>query len=110
MQQAVIDRLVEMTFAPAQDVARWLKTLGFEVEPQEDSVFIVRNGTFTTAISEHIDPINRAVCLAWVIAGMFWPHIFPGLLEAVNKEWRKRRQQARGYPPQSKPKKKRKEV
>ena len=48
MPQAVTDRLVEMVFAPARDAARWFESLGFQVEPQEDGVFIVRNGRFST--------------------------------------------------------------
>jgi hypothetical protein len=114
MQQAVVERLVEMVFAPAQDAARWFESLGFQVEAQEDGVFIVcnGNGTFRTAISDQIDPVNRAVCMAWVIAGMFWPTIFPGLLKEIGKQWRKRRAQARDTAPspQQKPTTKGKEI
>ena len=114
MPQAVTDRLVEMVFAPARDAARWFELLGFQVEAQEDGVFIVcnGNGTFRTAISDHIDPVNRAVCMAWVIAGMFWPIVFPGLLKEVGEQWRERRIQSRDSPParQKKRKKKRKET
>jgi len=115
MQQAVVEQLVEMVFAPASEAARWFESLGFQVdETQEDSVFIIcnGNGTFRSAISDHIDPVNRAVCMAWVIAGMFWPIVFPGLLKEVGEQWRERRIQSRDSPParQKKRKKKRKET
>lgn len=92
MQQLITARMVEMTFAPAKDIAAWFNRLGLEAQIQESGVVVLRNPhlNFTTAIYDTLDPINRAVCLASAIGGQYWISIFPNLLEAVNKEWKAR--------------------
>ena len=101
-QKAVLDpvvqRLVEMTFAPIDQVAEWLtKVIGAEIiqrEPAADNlntgVLIVRNPylSITGAFSDSADPVTRAVSLGFITGGMFWTKLFPGLLEAVNAEWK----------------------
>ena len=88
----VIQRLVEMTFAPLETVAAWLATLGLEVERRKEGALTVRNPFLhlTTAILPETDPVTRAVCLGFATAGMYWSQAYPGLLEAVNGEWRLR--------------------
>lgn len=88
----IIQRLVEMTFAPLETVASWLATLGLEVERRKEGAVTVRNPFLhlTTAILPETDPVTRAVSLGFATAGMYWPHAYPGLLEAVNDEWRLR--------------------
>jgi glycerophosphoryl diester phosphodiesterase len=93
MKTLMTDRLVEITFAPVATVAGWGQRLGLDVHNQEDGVIVLRNPhlNFTTAISDRLDPITRAICLASAIAGPFyWPQLCPKLLEAVNKEWKRR--------------------
>lgn len=34
------------------------------------------------------DPITNAVQIGFAIAGDLWPHVFPGMLELVNKKWK----------------------
>lgn len=93
MQHLLTARMVEMTFAPAKDIADWFNRLGLEAHIQESGVVVLRNPhlNFTTAIYDTLDPINRAVCLASAIAGShLFPEVFPQLLETVNKEWKAR--------------------
>jgi len=98
MQQLSTERMVEMTFAPAQDIAEWFNRLGLEAHIRESGVVVLSNPhlDFTTAIYDTMDPINRAVCLATAIGGQFWVSIFPGLLDAVNKEWKARAKVEKG--------------
>ena len=35
------------------------------------------------------DPITSAVQLGMFLAGPYWPHVWPGLLERVNREWKR---------------------
>ncbi|MBN1220811.1 MAG: hypothetical protein JXM69_17955 [Anaerolineae bacterium] len=96
MKTLITPRLVEMTFAPVATVADWSRRLGLEVRDREDSIVVLRNPhlNFTTAISDCLDPITRAVCLASAIAGpLYWPQLCPNLLEAVNKEWKRQGEQ-----------------
>jgi hypothetical protein len=37
METLITDRLVEMTFAPLAEVARWLARLGLEIQRQEET-------------------------------------------------------------------------
>ena len=99
MQQLITERMVEMTFAPATDIAKWFNQIGLEAQVQKDGVVILRNPhlNFTTAIYDTLDPINRAVCLASAIAGPYlFPDVFPRLLEVVNKEWKARAKVEKG--------------
>ncbi|GIK40463.1 MAG: hypothetical protein BroJett011_42960 [Chloroflexota bacterium] len=83
-------RLVEMTFAPFEEVVAWVNRIGLEViQNQEGEAITVRNPSldFTAGvISARSDPVTRAVSLGFATAGPFWPQTYPGLLEAVDKE------------------------
>lgn len=96
MEQIITQRLVEMTFAPLDDVAGWLTRLGMEVRSQEEGVVTVRNPhlDITTAILANSDPVTRAVCLGFATFGVNWPFLCPRLLYKVNQEWRLRQRQA----------------
>ena len=93
MQQLITERLVTIIFSPLDKVAAWCHQVGLEVHQKPDGVVVINNPhfNFTTAIYDGLDPISRAVCLASAVAGPhYWPEIFPGLLTAVNKEWKER--------------------
>lgn len=90
MDTLVTQRLVEMTFAPLDEVAAWLVRLGLKIDRREAGVVRVHNPhlNITTAITELSDPVSRAVCLGFALASIFWPQVFPSLLPEVNKAWR----------------------
>jgi hypothetical protein len=96
MDGIITQRLVELTFAPLDEVAGWLTRLGMETDQREEGVVRIHNPHLgiTTAITAISDPVSRAVCLGFAVAGIWWPHVFPNLLTEVNKEWRSRRKQA----------------
>ena len=91
MESLITDRLVEMTFAPLDEVARWLARLGLEIQRQEETLVVVRNPhlNVVTAILADSDPMTKAVCLATVTAGLSWPAVYPRLLDRVNRRWRR---------------------
>ena len=91
MESLITDRLVEMTFAPLDEVARWLARLGLEIRRQEETLVVVRNPhlNVVTAILADSDPVTKAVCLATVTAGLSWPAVYPRLLDRVNRRWRR---------------------
>ena len=99
MQSLITDRLVEMTFAPLDEVARWLARLGLEIQRQEETLVVVRNPhlnvvTANVRLSSRrsladSDPVTKAVCLATVTAGLSWPAVYPRLLDRVNRRWRR---------------------
>ena len=93
MQQLMTERLVTITFSPSDEITAWCRQVGLEVRQKPDGLVVITNPhfNFTTAIYDALDPISRAVCLASAVAGPhYWPEIFPGLLTAVNKEWKER--------------------
>lgn len=97
----VTKRMVEMTFAPFDEVIDWLvRVIKVEIisrdqnsEDNVDDVVTVKNPylKMTSAFNSKVDPVTRAVCLGFITAGSYWPHAYPGLLEEVNKEWWYRR-------------------
>ena len=97
MEELVTHRLVEMTFAPMDEVADWLARLGMEVDRPETDVARIRNPylKITTVFVSGSDPISRAVCLGFATAGPHWTYLFPRLLDMVNREWRSRRRSAK---------------
>jgi hypothetical protein len=106
METLITQRLVEMTFAPLDEVAGWLTCLGLAVESQEAGVLVIRNPYLhlTTALLTGSDPITHAVCLGFALAGPVWPSLCPHLLDEVNKEWCCRRRAAtRNTPPTGPP-------
>lgn len=105
MDTLITRRLVEITFAPLDEVAGWLTRLGLEVEQREEGAVTVRNPylNITTAILEKSDPITRAVCLAFAVAGQFWPAVMPNLLKEVNREWKLRQVSASPCPAAGQP-------
>ena len=90
MDDVITQRLVELTFAPLDEVAAWFTRLGMKVQRVEEGVLTVRNPqlNITTAVLNISDPITRAVCLGFGVAGVHWPQAFPDLLKAVDQAWR----------------------
>lgn len=98
METIITQRLVEMTFAPLDEVADWLTRLGLAVEWQEEDVLVVRNPYLhiTTALMAGSDPVTRAVCLGFALAASAWVSLCPRLLDEVNREWQLRRENRAG--------------
>ena len=90
----ISERILEMTFKPAREVGVWLERIGMEVDMQDDGTVILHNPylNFTTAIYDSLDPVSRAVVIASTLMGVAWPQICPGMLEQVNREWKRRHQ------------------
>lgn len=87
-------RLVQMAFVPLAEVAAWLTRLGVQVawDPGRTQVTWTNPHLgITGGIWEGLGPLDRAPCLALALSGAYWPQVFPGLLEAVDRE-KKRRQ------------------
>lgn len=90
---ALVQRLVEIVFAPPETAIAWLTKIGLTVEPNEaKDVLVIHNPALKirTALVYNSDPITRACCLGFATSGIAWPFIYPGLLEAVNAEWKRR--------------------
>ncbi len=90
METLITDRLVEMTFAPLEEVTVWLARLGLEIQRREETQLVARNPhlNVVTAILADSDPVTKAVCLATVTVGLHWPAVYPQLLKRVNQRWR----------------------
>ncbi len=91
-------RLAEVALMPLADMLPVLQAWGLRPLMQPDGTLVIETlrgeeVTHRTALREELDPTTRAVCLGFAIGGSLWPMVFPGLLDRVNAEW-KRRQQA----------------
>jgi hypothetical protein len=90
----LVQRLVEIVFAHPEAARAWLARIGLAVEPDETGkILAIYNPALKlrTALVYPGDPITRACCLGFATAGVHWPSLYPGLLEAVNAEWQRRR-------------------
>ena len=87
MDGIITQRLVEMTFASLDEVAGWLTRLGLEVQRREEEVVVAHNPhlDITTAVTATSDPISRAVCLGFAVAGPWWPQLFPAVPETATR-------------------------
>jgi len=91
-------RLAEVALMPLADMLPVLRAWGLRPLMQPDGTLVIETlrgeeVVHRTALREELDPTTRAVCLGFAIGGSLWPMVFPGLLDLVNLEW-KRRQQA----------------
>ncbi len=94
------DRIVEMTFkfidGNTEEFAEWLQKIGATIKRRsEDEIIFDGPSGVGTGLFKGIDPINAAVCVAFAVAGVFWPFVFPNLLKKVEKEWKERLKQRR---------------
>jgi len=92
LPDSLVGRLVELTFVPMARITDWLDRIGLEIVRCEAGVTTVKNPylNLTTALTIGSDPITQAVCLGFATAGVYWPQLYPGLLETVNREWKHR--------------------
>ena len=90
----ISDRIVTMTFQPAREIGDWLAWIGLTVTVKHDGAVVIHNPylKLTTAISDSLDPVSRAVTIAFALLGAAWPQICPTLLPQVNREWRRQQQ------------------
>jgi len=96
--QMMVARLVEVAWMPVRDWPPVLRAWGLQPVAQPDGTLMIETLSrgevvHRTAVLESLDPTTRAVCLALAVAGAHWPVVFPGLLERVDREY-KRRQRA----------------
>lgn len=94
LEAVLVQRLVEIVFAPPETALAWLARIGLAVEPDETGkILAIYNPALKlrTALVYPGDPITRACCLGFATAGVHWPSLYSGLLEAVNVEWQRRR-------------------
>lgn len=92
-------RLVQMAFVPLVEVAAWLARLGVQVVWSLDRSQLTwtnRSLGVSGVLWTGLGPLDRAPCLAVALAGAWWPQVFPGLLEAVDREAKRRAQEGEG--------------
>lgn len=92
-EDILTNRIVEMNFRPVAEIGDWLGRIGMEVTSVGDGSVRLHNPylNFTTAISDSLDPVTRAVTLAFLLVGAAWPRLCPDLLPRVNRVWRRHR-------------------
>lgn len=82
-------RIVKLAFTPIAELPEELKRLGLHSELYEDGNSLRIDGQIRVGLHES-DPITKAVQLGFAICGTSWSSILPGLLQSVDKEWKRR--------------------
>jgi hypothetical protein len=85
--------LADTVFEPMEEIARRAERWGVRAVVAEGQVTLTPGwqGGIVGALAESTDPIGRAVVLAFVLFGQFWPQLAPDLLDQVNRRWHARR-------------------
>lgn len=91
--------------ADAQAVIEWLEKMGCKAqvmqrsEDGQPSVWAVDGCTGIRAGFVPVDdPVTVAVNLGFVLAGEYWPQVYPHLLRAVDRLWKEERSQTSETP------------
>lgn len=87
------DKLVEMAirlWMKDRDVFQWIKKFGEVVREQEEEIVVKGETGITCGFLLGQDPITQGVQLGFLVYGLYWPYLCPGLLEKVNREWKRR--------------------
>ena len=91
MNDQIEDRILEMVFCDNADtIVNWLSKIIRGKVFVENDVIYFRNEdiNLTGGVFFLSDYTSKAVMIAFSIAGIHWPFLFPKLLEKVNKQWR----------------------
>lgn len=90
--EAVELRIVEMAFLLSRgDVCgtvKWLESLGCKEVYLGSGDATVTGLTGVRVGLVKADPISCAVQLAFALAGVYWPSVYPGLLKRADAEWK----------------------
>ena len=84
----MLDQLVIMSTAPLEAVADWLAAFGLDVcwDPGHTQITWRNPWLETTGcLPATLAHMERAPILGFALAGQYWPQVFPGLLDAVQK-------------------------
>ena len=87
------NRIAEMVFTENKDIiVNWLSTIirGKVYWENEVIYFCNEDINLTGGFLLQSDYTTKAVMLAFAIAGIHWPFLFPSLLEKVNEKWKKK--------------------
>lgn len=72
-------------------VIGWLTRIGCtDIVVNGDQVTFTGTTGMRSALTPS-DPCNTAVILALAVAGVYWPIVFPDLLDTVNAQWREKK-------------------
>lgn len=86
------ERLAYFAFAMSHGnvslVHEWLARLGCEIVYVSSSELNVKGLTGMMCGMIVTDPVSCAVQLGFMMAGFYWPQVYPGLLPIVNKKWK----------------------
>jgi len=98
MTSVLEDRIVEMAFkfvdGDIEEFAEWLQKIGAKIKHKgEDEIVFDGPSGVGTGLLRGMDPINTAVCIAFAIAGAFWPFMFPNLLRKAEAKWKEGRKE-----------------
>ncbi len=91
MVQRIVAQIMEFCYGKHEDVLKWMESLGCKVTNNGDGTWVVIGLTGITCGLPKLSPIDLAPQFGFILAGMYWPWAFPGLLEQADKAYKAKR-------------------
>ena len=86
-------RLIDMIMAwyqgKYQEVICWLRAVGCKVDKSGEGAWTVKGLTgITCGIMEGMSPIDSFAMFGFMLAGPYWPQVFPNVPKEVDKRYK----------------------
>lgn len=96
MQHKLVENALKISYgsdSEFKEVVDWLKHIGCQIDEydkEKGTANVIGLSGIRCGLMHRLDPINSAVLLGFLIAGMYWHIVFPDLLKKINKEFKQR--------------------
>ena len=90
--QLLEDKIVRMVFEADPEVfIMWFRVMVGSASIEDNIVLYETLDGRRGGFDFRSDPPTKTAMIAFAIAGLLWPQLFPGLMGKVNREWKGRK-------------------
>ena len=101
LEERIASQVIAFATGRHDDAIAWLVSLGCRVTTHGDGSWTLVGLTGMTCGLMRCSPIDAFPVFGFLLAGMFWPHVYPRLPKLVDAAYKKLRQE--GKPTATKP-------
>lgn len=88
LSQRIAEKAIQFWRGEEADVIRWLESLGCVVTRSQPGEYCLMGIAGCNSALTKGDPNTIAVCIGFLLAGMYWPQVYPSLQSRVNALWK----------------------
>jgi hypothetical protein len=93
LKERIADFVMDFCFGDPAGTITWLQSLGCECQSNSDGSWTVKGIAGVSGGLMVSDPVTVVSQLGFLLAGMYWPQVFPDLLKEVDKRWQAHRKE-----------------